>query len=72
MMAPKLEHVFTMRGYMSKEDTANVNTVKSGPLRIIVPLTHGFIRGSGLDATLLPGGSDWILVHTTHLLSDGR
>jgi hypothetical protein len=61
-MAPKLEHAFTMRGYMSQENSVDLKAIKSGPYRIIVPITHGFLRGSGLEATLLPGGGDWILV----------
>lgn len=61
-MAPIFEHVFTMRGYMSKENTVDLKAIKSGASRIIVPITHGFIKGSGLEAEILPGGGDWILV----------
>jgi hypothetical protein len=61
-MAPKLEQVFAMRGYMSKENTVNLKEIKGGPVRIVVPITHGFIKGSGLEAEILPGGGDWILV----------
>lgn len=47
---------------MSQENSVDLKAIKSGPYRIIVPITHGFLRGSGLEATLLPGGGDWILV----------
>ena len=66
-MAPKLEQVFAMRGYMSKENTINLKAIKGGPVRVVVPITHGFIKGSGLDAEILPGGGDWILV-SEHIL----
>ncbi|EXJ60786.1 hypothetical protein A1O7_04939 [Cladophialophora yegresii CBS 114405] len=61
-MAPKFEQVFTMRGYMNKENTVNLNAIKNGATRIIVPITHGFIKGAGLEAEILPGGGDWILL----------
>jgi hypothetical protein len=61
-MAPKLELAFTMRGYMSKENSLNLDAIKGGPSRIIVPITHGTLEGSGLNAKLLSGGGDWILV----------
>ncbi|KAJ9494967.1 hypothetical protein LTR99_001298 [Exophiala xenobiotica] len=64
-MAPKLEQVFAMRGYMSKENTVNLKEIKGGPVRIVVPITHGFIKGSGLEAEILPGGGDWILLDTS-------
>lgn len=65
-MAPKLERFFTMRGYMSKENTVDLKAIKGGASRIIVPITHGFIKGSGLEAEILPGGGDWILVCRYH------
>jgi hypothetical protein len=61
-MAPKLEHVFTMRGYMDAVNSVNLSAIKSGPHRIIVPINGGFIEGSGLKAQVLPGSGDWILV----------
>lgn len=61
-MAPKLEHCFTIRVYISKDATVNIGAVKAGPSRVVVPVTHGFVEGSGLTATVLPGGADWILV----------
>lgn len=64
-MAPKLELVFTMRGYMDPENTVDLKAIKSGPHRIIVPMNRGFIEGSGLKAQVLPGSGDWILVRPT-------
>ena len=61
-MAPSLDHVFTMRAYLSKENSVTLPNIKDGPSRVIAPITHGFIKGSGLDAKIIPGGSDWILV----------
>jgi hypothetical protein len=61
-MTPKLEPCCTMRGYMSKENSVTLSDIKSGPSRIIVPMTHGFIEGSGVKAEILPGSGDWILV----------
>ena len=63
-MAPKLEHVFTMRGYLSKEHSIDLGAMwaSSGPKRSIVPIISGTIEGSGLKATILPGGSDWLLM----------
>lgn len=69
-MAPQLQVVFKMRGYMSKQNTVNLKAIKSGASRIIVPITHGFIKGSGLEAEILPGGGDWILV-CEHILNTG-
>jgi hypothetical protein len=68
-MGPKLEHAFTMRGYMNKENSLDLKTIKFGPQRIIVPITHGFIEGSGLKAEIVPGGGDWILVLSLPLYS---
>ncbi|KAI9925318.1 hypothetical protein ASPWEDRAFT_187618 [Aspergillus wentii DTO 134E9] len=65
MAAPKLNPAFTLRVYISKDTALNLNTVKSGPSRIISPLTHGFLEGPGLKADILPGGSDWILHNPT-------
>ncbi len=63
-MAPKLEHVFTMRGYMSKEHCIDLGAMwtSSDPRRSIVPITSGTIEGSGLKDTILPGGGDCILM----------
>lgn len=51
-----------MRGYMDAENSVNLNAIKSGPHRIIVPMNRGFLEGSGLKAQVLPGSGDWILV----------
>ncbi|KAF4211974.1 hypothetical protein CNMCM8980_001713 [Aspergillus fumigatiaffinis] len=73
---PKLNHVFNLRGHMGK-DTINAGQYRSGPHRRITALEGGFLRGipgtrgEGLDATLIAGGSDWILfdesTNTAHL-----
>jgi len=63
-MTPKLEYAFTLRAYVSKEDFVDLGPVKSGAHRMIAPVTHGFIEGPGMNAKLLPGGSDWLLVST--------
>lgn len=60
-MPPTLEHHFTLRAVFAK-DVVNVKQVLGGPQRIVVPLTTGFLRGSGLEAEVLPGSGDWFLV----------
>ncbi|KAK5060200.1 hypothetical protein LTR84_010085 [Exophiala bonariae] len=60
-MAPKLESAFTMRAYLSKE-SVKLDGIKSGPSRLVLPITHGFVQGSGLTAKVLPGGADWLLL----------
>ncbi|KAH9209193.1 hypothetical protein DL95DRAFT_394595 [Leptodontidium sp. 2 PMI_412] len=57
-MTPRLEKCFTMCSYISVEDTLDLKTIRNGNRRTIVPITHGFITGSGLDATIIQGGSD--------------
>ncbi|KIX00767.1 uncharacterized protein Z518_09832 [Rhinocladiella mackenziei CBS 650.93] len=64
-MAPKLEIAFTMRAYLNKANVLDLGAIKSGPQRVIVPISHGFLDGSGVHATILPGGSDWSLVNTS-------
>lgn len=61
-MVPKLELAFTMRAYLSRENSLTIAKVKSNLSRIILPITHGFVEGSGLNATVIPGGGDWLLV----------
>ena len=73
---PRLNHVFHLRGHIGK-DTINAGQYRSGPHRRITVLEGGFLRGipgtrgEGLDATLVAGGSDWILfdesTNTAHL-----
>ena len=64
-MAPKLEHVFTMHGYIGPI-TLDLGAIKKGPRRSITALTGGKISGvpgsraEGLDITLVAGGSDWL------------
>lgn len=68
-MAPQLDYVFTMRTYLSRENGFAIPKIKDGPSRVIVPITHGFIDGSGIKATIIPGGGDWILVPPTSFYS---
>lgn len=66
-MSPQLSHVFTLRGLLAS-DSIDVGNFQSGPKRIIGALEGGFLRGvagthgEGMDATLLSGGSDWVLL----------
>ncbi|OAA68553.1 Outer membrane protein, beta-barrel [Niveomyces insectorum RCEF 264] len=60
-MAPTLEPYFTMRGYMSKDYSHNLNAIWSGPHRVIVPIVSGFLNGPNFEAEIVPGGGDWIL-----------
>lgn len=61
-MAPTLEPVFTMRGYMCKQNSHDLKAIWTGPERIIVPIISGFLKGpDGYEAEVLPGGGDWIL-----------
>ncbi|RYC82306.1 hypothetical protein BFJ63_vAg14793 [Fusarium oxysporum f. sp. narcissi] len=70
-MTPSLEHVFTMRMYTSPDKALVIPEAKGNNHRIIAFLTHGHLKGSGLEAELLPGGADWILrdpdTNTGHL-----
>lgn len=68
-MPPKLELVFNTRGYMDLQNTVNLNAIKSGPHRIIVPMNRGFIEGSGLKVQILPDSGEWILVRALYLFS---
>ncbi|KAH7420209.1 hypothetical protein BKA64DRAFT_562229 [Cadophora sp. MPI-SDFR-AT-0126] len=47
-----------MRAYISQQDMLDLKTVRNGTNRVIVPLTHGTVEGSGLKATITQGGSD--------------
>lgn len=68
-MAPNLEKCFTMRAYLGKSDTVTLETPDSPTKKVILPLESGWIQGSGLKAELMPGGSDWNTVSTTHPLT---
>jgi hypothetical protein len=61
-MAPKLELAFTMRSYVSIEQNVSIGAVKGGLIRSVSPITHGYIKGPGLDAKVLSGGADVSLV----------
>jgi Protein of unknown function (DUF3237) len=64
-MAPKLEYAFTLTAFVSKEDTLALGAVKGGPIRYVIPVTHGTLEGSGIKAQLVQGGSDWVLLDPT-------
>jgi len=53
-----------MRGYISQNDTLNLNSIRNGTSRVIVPIYSGFVEGSGLKAEITPGGADWISLDT--------
>lgn len=61
-MAPKLEKYFTLRAYISKNNTTNMKATRNGNIRNFIPITHGYLEGSGLKAELIPGGGDAIMV----------
>lgn len=60
--APKLEKHFTMRIYLSKENIHDLEAIRNGPHRFIAAITRGSIKGEGLEAEILPGGVDWVMV----------
>lgn len=64
-MAPKLEKAFTLRAFLNKEDTLSLGPIKGGPLRYVVPVTHGSLEGSGVKGQIVQGGSDWLLLDPT-------
>jgi len=63
-MAPKLELAFTLRTYVNK-NISDIGPVKgaSGPLRRLVPITHGSITfaNSSIQGKVLGPGADWVL-----------
>jgi hypothetical protein len=61
-MPPKLEQVFTLRAFISKDDTLPLGSVKGGAQRTVVPVVGGFLSGSGLEAKIFHGGGDWSLL----------
>ncbi|KAJ9624493.1 hypothetical protein H2203_005228 [Taxawa tesnikishii (nom. ined.)] len=70
-MAPKLEQVFTLRAFLSREDLLSLGQTKGGQQRYVAPVTHGTLSGLGLSFNLIQGGSDWLLLDadsgTAHL-----
>ncbi|GAB7331739.1 hypothetical protein MBLNU13_g03711t1 [Cladosporium sp. NU13] len=60
MAPPKLEKRFTMRIYLSKDNTHDLGAMRNGPHRYIAAITRGSIKGEGFEAALLPGGADWV------------
>ena len=63
-MAPQLEKAFTMRAFLSKDDLLALGPIKGGAHRYAAPVTHGSFEGSGINAQIIQGGSDWLLVDT--------
>jgi hypothetical protein len=63
-MAPKLEQVFKLRAFLSKEDMLPLGSIQGGPHRYVVPVVSGFIEGTDFKADLTSGGSDWLLLDT--------
>lgn len=64
MAPPKAEHLFTLRGYLSK-DTVEVGSIKPGPQKIFAPVVKGWLTGPALgsvEGVATPGGGDWLLV----------
>lgn len=60
-MPPKLEKVFTLRGYLDSASTIDAGPSKddNGPRQIVVPIPSGYLEGSDMRAELLPGSGDW-------------
>lgn len=60
-----------LRALLTKTGGGVIGQQRGGPVRIMAPLTGGFLKGvagskaEGLDVEILPGGSDWILVDQT-------
>ncbi|OKO90556.1 hypothetical protein PENSUB_13273 [Penicillium subrubescens] len=86
-MDPRLTHVFTLRAHVA-QDSVQLGSNPTGSQKNITALEGGIFhgvpntRGEGVDATLVPGGSDWVLfdpatnvvqidVRTQGKLSDG-
>lgn len=65
-MEPKLTHVFTLRARIAR-DSVYLGSDSAGFQKQITALEGGFFlgvpntRGEGMNATLVPGGSDWVL-----------
>lgn len=70
-MPPTLELAFTLRALFSKDHMLDVKSVKGGPQRTIAPIVSGHMKGSGLEAEVIPAGGDWLLINpednTAHL-----
>ncbi|KAK3626757.1 hypothetical protein LTR22_023052 [Elasticomyces elasticus] len=58
-MAPALEPVFTMRAFLSKEDTLAIGPIHGGSHRMVAPVASGFIEGPGIRMEFTPGSCDW-------------
>ncbi|KAF2728098.1 hypothetical protein EJ04DRAFT_581589 [Polyplosphaeria fusca] len=60
---PSLTQHFTVRAYLGKQ-ALQLKNIKSGPTRIIIPITDGFVRGKNFSAQIT-GGGDWPLSNPT-------
>ncbi|KAK6432806.1 hypothetical protein LTR95_011023 [Oleoguttula sp. CCFEE 5521] len=64
-MAPTLEKAFDLRVFLDKDNTVPLGTIKGGPQRTYAPVAPGgYLRGSGIDAEIIPKGADSVLVDT--------
>lgn len=59
-MAPTLEHVLDLRLFRTKDDSLALNSTQGNAPRFIAPLTGGYLKGDGLSADFIQGGSDWL------------
>ncbi|KAK1070771.1 glutamate--tRNA ligase [Friedmanniomyces endolithicus] len=57
-MPPKLEQAFVFRLFENSSDTLSLGPNKGGALRFVYPFSSGFLKGSGIDAKMVNGGSD--------------
>lgn len=63
-MPPSLEHVLTVRTIFAKDDLLRLGSTKGGADRLVAPVQAGSLKGSGIDAELVQGGSDWPHMNT--------
>ena len=63
-MAPGLEKVLTIEVKQSKEEALSLNSTRGHAPRFIAPLVGCFLRGQGVDADFVIGGSDWVRFDT--------
>ena len=59
-MAPTLEQVLSIRIFRSKDDVLTFGSTKGNAQRFIQPLIGGYLRGDGINADFVQGGSDWV------------
>lgn len=66
-MAPQLEQVGTIRAFLGPKE----HILPLGPTRgqgstqrIVIPVPSGFIKTTDFEGSIIPGGSDWLLLDT--------